>query len=660
VDKLTLVESNTFIVSDMAGNIKPDTSEGLFFDDTRFLSDFTLKINGNEPEPLAAKAISNYAGSIYAANAVTADFTTRTLSLIRDRFIDQGGFHENMKVSNYDQLPRDINIEIAFDTDFADIFEVKRGGRITGHDKVLESAPEIPLIFSHWHNGIFRRTTVRITGHPIIEGRTACFVFQLAPHETWETCLNIDMVTEAKGRPIPKYVCAAFDLFVPQPRQEEQRWAARIPEIDTDNDRLHHLYRRSALDLAALRLKVGEENVPAAGVPWFMTVFGRDSIITALQVLPMATDLAEDVLRVMARFQGREVNRFREEEPGKIIHEMRFGELARTGQKPHARYYGAVDTTPLFIILLGQVYRWTGNKRLVSELLPAAESALSWIDAFGDRDGDGFVEYQRQSAEGLLNQGWKDSADAILFADGSPAQAPIALAEVQGYVYKAKMMMADLLQDFGDRDRAGRLRQEAAELKKRFNEAFWVPSRGYFAMALDGDKRQVDCMASNQGHCLWSGIIDEARAPAVVNRLMAADTFSGWGVRTMSAGSAGYNPLSYHNGSIWPHDNSIIAAGLAAYGFYEPAHRIILGMIDAASEMPGYRFPELFAGFERRPSGFPAPYPTASSPQAWATGTVFMFIQILLGVPQDPSISAPVLQAHLPPTIDHLEINLKP
>jgi glycogen debranching enzyme len=364
-----------------------------------------------------------------------------------------------------------------------------------------------------------------------------------------------------------------------------------------------------------------------------MAIFGRDTLITSYQSLPIGPELARGALNALAGLQGRTVDEFSEEEPGKILHEVRLGELTVIGVTPHRPYYGSIDATPLWLILLSEYWRWTGDDHTVRALEHHARWALAWIEVHGDRDGDGFVEYQARSAAGLRNQGWKDSWRAVVFSDGRVAEPPIALCEVQGYVHDAKVRMAELAERvWGDPGLGSRLRAEAESLSRRFNEAFWIPDRGgYYALALDGEKRAVDSITSNMGHLLWSGIVPPERAEAVARQLMGPSMWSGWGVRTMSADDAGFNPIAYHNGTVWPHDNSLIAAGLARYGFREEANRIATAMFEAAA-FTGFRLPEVFAGYPRADSRFPVRYPTASSPQAWATAAPFLWLRLILGL----------------------------
>jgi glycogen debranching enzyme len=389
--------------------------------------------------------------------------------------------------------------------------------------------------------------------------------------------------------------------------------------------------------VADLRLLVNDGPVEggryvAAGIPWFATLFGRDSLLTAMQSLAFRPQLAVETLEVLAALQATEVDDFRDAEPGKILHELRVGETARAGELPHSPYYGSVDSTPLWLVLLGATYDWTGDRALVDRLWPNALAALRWIDEWGDRDGDGFVEYERRSPRGLLNQGWKDSGDAIRDRTGRESKAPIALAEVQGYVYDAKLRMARLATIRGDAALTARLTREAALLRDRFEEAFWVEDQRYYAMALDGEKRQADAVGSNAGHCLWSGIVSPERARDVADKLLGPALFSGWGIRTYASNQRGYNPFGYHTGTVWPHDTSLAAAGLKRYGFQDEANRLVGHMLEAAQHFSEFRLPELFCGFDRETAPMPVPYPVACSPQAWSAGAVFMFLQTMLGI----------------------------
>jgi glycogen debranching enzyme len=410
-------------------------------------------------------------------------------------------------------------------------------------------------------------------------------------------------------------------------------------------------------DFHALQIPEAKERVIAAGIPWFATMFGRDSIIAAYQSLMLNPQLAVETLRVLAMHQGKEKNDWRDEEPGKILHEYREGEMTRAGEMPFGPYYGSVDATPLWLILLSETFNWTADEQLVKDMLPHAYRALEWIDLHGDLDGDGFVEYQRRSHKGLANQGWKDSWDAIMHSDGEVAKTPIALCEVQGYVYEAKFRMASLLRSFGDTKTADKLKKEAAEMAKRFEKAFWMPKLGFYAMALDRDKRQTQVISSNPGQLLFTRMLPQERARTITQRFMRDDMFSGWGWRTMSRDERVFNPLSYHRGSIWPHDNSLIAHGMSLYEFREPANQLFSALFQAALKFRDYRLPELFCGIERREHDDPVQYPVSCSPQAWASGTAFLLLMSVLGIrPSAPRKEMNIVNPSLPDFLDHLSI----
>src|SRR5437870_2859513 len=414
-----------------------------------------------------------------------------------------------------------------------------------------------------------------------------------------------------------------------------EQWMAQAPTLETDNDVLRHTYRQSLIDLAALRFRPLKDlsfSLPAAGLPWFMALFGRDSLITAYQALPLQPHLARTSLEALTALQATDFDDFRDAEPGKILHELRRGELTRLGERPHSPYYGTHDATPLFLILLDEYERWAGERDFVRKLRPAAMKALDWIERHGDPDGDGYLEYQTRSKEGLVNQCWKDSWNSILFTDGTVAKGPIATCEIQGYAYDARVRTARLAREiWDDLALADRLDREAATLRDRFNRDYWIEARGHYAIALDGEKRQVDAMSSNVGHLLWSGIVPNDRADSLVKRLMSPEMFTGWGIRTMSASDAGYNPIEYHNGTIWPHDTAFVAEGMRRYGHREQASHLALMLIQAAEAFE-YRLPEVFAGFLREETGAPVEYPTASRPQAWAAGAPLLGLRTALGL----------------------------
>jgi glycogen debranching enzyme len=465
------------------------------------------------------------------------------------------------------------------------------------------------------------------------------FHVHLQPKGEWTTELDVEAITGRRSQAI-KEEKSFLDATVESQSQmtrDVAHWISDAPKISTSWEPLEHIYHRSLIDLAALRFRsaVIPGALPAAGLPWFMTVFGRDSLITSYQALPFEPELAATTLRALALLQSRGDDPFRDAEPGKIPHELRFGEMTAFQDTPHSPYYGTADATPLFLILMEAYHSWTGDHKLVKSLEREARAAITWIDRYGDRDGDGYIEYERRNPKGLENQCWKDSGDSIAYANGELAPTPRATCELQGYVYDAKRRSARLAREiWNDEPWAVELERQAAQLKRRFNQDFWMPERKAFALALDRDKKQVDSLTSNIGHLLWSGIADRDKAKHCAKHLMSDALFSGWGVRTMAEGEGSYNPIGYHVGTVWPHDNSIIAWGLRRYGFRAEAARISLAMLEAA-ELFNNRLPEAFAGYARQSTKYPVEYPTACSPQAWATGAPLLLIRAMLGLESD-------------------------
>jgi glycogen debranching enzyme len=471
------------------------------------------------------------------------------------------------------------------------------------------------------------------------------------PHGEWTTCFQVTPIIE-DDEITPRYLCG-HPVERATPAERLQKWRREVPVVTTDHVGLSAAVARTVDDLGALRIfdpDYPERTVVAAGAPWFMTLFGRDSLITSWMALLVDPDLALGVLQTLARFQGKDVDPRNDEEPGRILHEMRFGDAASLSLGGGSVYYGTADATPLFVMLLAELRRWGLAAEVVDQLLPHADRALAWIDEFGDKDGDGYVEYRRLSDRGLQHQGWKDSPDAIRFADGEVARPPVALCEVQAYVYGAFLARAHFADEDGDEACATRYRSKASALKEAFNRDFWLEDRGWYAMALDDRKRPVDALASNMAHCLWTGIVDEDKAARVASQLVGDELFSGWGVRTLGTSMVGYNPISYHCGSVWPHDNAIAAAGLMRYGFVEEAQRVVLGMIDAASTQGG-RLPELFTGLDRVDYPSIVGYPTSCSPQAWAAASPLLFLRTLLRfdpwIPSGKVSVAPAVPASL-------------
>jgi glycogen debranching enzyme len=662
-DTVSILEGDTFVVSNRRGDVVPSKSEphGLFHQDTRFLSCWQLTLDGQPPRILSTDDVNYFSAQFFLIPAAGTIYDDAALSIIRSRSVGDG-FHEDVTLLNHTAEPLELELRLEAAADFADLFEVKDALDKKGeHYTVVEGSR---LVLGYRRGSYLRETWISATAPEAeLTEDGVRFRVDLPPHGRWTTCIDVLAAVHAFGE-APRHVKYGHGDTRARPNMSLtlEEWRANAPELDTDWRALERTYERSLVDLAALRFYppiLPGMALPAAGLPWFMTVFGRDSLMTSYQALPYAPELAEATLRTLAARQGTRIDPFRDEEPGKILHEIRFGELTAFEERPHSPYYGTADATPLFLILLDEYERWTGNAELVADLEHAARAALAWIDEHGDRDGDGYVEYERRNVEsGLENQCWKDSWNSILFADGSMASLPRATCEIQGYVYDSKRRAARLAREiWDDPELAERLEREAAELKRRFNEDFWLSDREYFALALDGEKQPVDSLTSNVGHLLWSGIVDDDKAPAVARHLLGERLFSGWGVRTMAEGDGGYNPIGYHVGTVWPHDNSFIAAGLAQYGFREEAARIGLAMLEAA-EFFDYRLPEVFAGYPRSHTSFPVEYPTACSPQAWAAGAPLLVLTTLLGLKPGPDghRTTPVL----PPGVGRLELRLAP
>lgn len=630
------LEGSTFVVSDRRGDIEAEPSEpqGLFQHDTRFLSRFVLTIDGKRPNVLSTDDLQYYQTQFFLVPSTGSVYVDADLSIIRKRSVG-GGFHEELALYNHRMRPVDLVLRIEVASDFADLFEVKDQLAKRG-EYYHRLEPDGHLVLGYRRERFVRETEIWATREGSVDERGLSFAVHIPPHGAWRTSIEVMAVNGARGavHPDVKYA-AGTDLPRPETGCSLDGWIRAAPRLVCSWKPLEATYQRSLVDLAALRFQpalVTDGAVPAAGLPWFMALFGRDSILTSYQALPFVPEMARCTLRVLGLRQGTRVDPFRDEEPGKILHESRGGELTAFEERPHSPYFGSADATPLWLILLDEYERWTGDVQLVRDFEDEARAALAWIDRYGDRDGDGYIEYERALPSGLVNQCWKDSDHSILFADGTPASSPRATCELQGYAYDAKRRTARLAQKiWGDEALATRLRREAAELKQRFNRDFWIESRGCFALALDGSKRKVDALTSNIGHLLWSGIVEHDKLDAIAHHLMSDALYSGWGVRTMATSEAGYNPVGYHVGTVWPHDNAFIALGLAAHGYRTEAARIALGILQAA-EVFHHRLPEAFAGYPRGQTGFPVEYPTACSPQAWATGTPLLLLRVLLGM----------------------------
>jgi glycogen debranching enzyme len=661
---LAVKEGETFLYTDLEGNLDHggDYGLGLYSRDTRFLSHFRMTISGRDPVLLSSSAERGYMSHVDLTNPDLYDgdrlaVAQQTLNIRRIRVVN-GRLFERIRVKNYNAHPVELDLELSFGADFADIFEVR------GMADDSRPRPDPPrfadrrLTFSALgRDGTRRSTVIEFGSAPddasIDDGVVrATFRLRLGPYQTRLVGVTMDTFVGEEARP-----ASDFDVAVHELRRSYEDWERASTQLVTDNEQFNELLDRSLRDLRALYTQTPDGGVLAAGIPWYVTIFGRDALIASHQLLSINPEPAGKALRLLAAHQGTEIDDWRDEEPGKILHEVRQGELARAGVVPHTPYFGSVDSTPLFLVLFAQYVRWTGDLELAESLLPNVDAALRWIDEFGDLDGDGFVEYRSRSARGIRNQGWKDSHDAIVHADGRLAEPPIALSEVQAYVYLAKSRIADVFLALGDEDRARRLVAEAESLRRRFNDAFWMEDERYFAAALDADKRQVRTVMSNPGHGLYCGIVDDDKAVLLAKRLLAPDMFSGWGIRTMSKSAAAYNPMSYHNGSVWPHDNALIAAGLKRYGFARSTNRVATALFDAAIEADYLRLPELFCGFTRRTPNRPVSYPVACSPQAWAAGAPFLMLQAMLGISARAHENLlTVNKPHLPTWLNTVEV----
>ncbi|TMD43239.1 MAG: amylo-alpha-1,6-glucosidase [Chloroflexi bacterium] len=631
-DELTVLDGNTFFVSDRAGDVEPgDLPNGFFHADMRHLSKWRLLVNGRPTHVLTSRSVDYYSAAIFATLASVNVGENPSISIRRDRFVAIG-LHEDLTIHNHSDKPQTITIDVEYGSDFADLFEVKDHAPRRGHTRTEVATDDVQLIF---HRDDFRRQTIITFGPPFTVGpERAHAELTLEPRGKWHTCIDVAPVGTGEMYRL-RHGERTFGNPRPDMPTSFEQWMAQAPVMSTDNDVLRHTYRQSLVDLAALRfrpLKTLSYSLPAAGLPWFMALFGRDSLITAYEALPFQPHLARTTLEALTHWQANEDDAFRDAEPGKILHELRLGVLTMVGERPHSPYYGTHDATPLFLILLDEYERWANDRDFIRSLKPAAMRALKWIERYGDPDGDGYLEYQTRSKEGLVNQCWKDSWNSILFSDGSAAKGPIATCEIQGYAYDARMRTARLAREvWNDSALAKRLERDAATLRERFNRDFWIAGRGHYALALDGEKRPVDAMTSNVGHLLWSGIVPSDRAAQLTRRLMSAEMFTGWGIRTMSAKDAGYNPIEYHDGTVWPHDTALVAEGMRRYGHREEASHLALMLIQAAAAFE-YRLPEVFAGFGREETGAPVEYPTASRPQAWAAGAPLMALRTALGL----------------------------
>ncbi|MBZ9987649.1 amylo-alpha-1,6-glucosidase [Mesorhizobium sp. BH1-1-5] len=643
--RLAINDGLSFLVTDQDGQITWPTHQGLYASDTRLMSSWQIYANGEPWDLLNSGNIAHFAAKIYLVNRLfeteTGPVEAGNLGLIIGRALGHGGLHEDFDLVNHGAEAVEFNLEVGIRCDFADLFEVKadsvvRRGRIT-----TKWTPESARLRTSYVNRDFRRaitiTVDRTPTKPVYANGRISFDIRLDPGAGWHACLLYDFEQGQKTSRASR-VCVD-DCLSSKAAKRVSAWRSMVCKLSTPNGEFQQLYNQAIEDMAALRLPIEGtdqlEYVPAAGLPWFIGLFGRDSLIVSLQNSLIYPDFARGALDVLARFQATSHDDYRDAEPGKIMHELRTGELAHFNLIPHTPYYGTADATPLYLIALHNAWRCTGDASLIERHIDTAEKCLDWIDRYGDRDGDGFQEYETRSNAGYENQSWKDADDAVVYPDGTPVKGPKALCELQGYVYDAWQRMAEIYDARGDGDRAGQLRAKAKTLFERFNDVFWDQASGFYALALDGNKKPVLSVASNPGHCLWSGIVAPERANSVVKRLMMPDMWSGWGIRTLSADHRAYNPHSYQRGSVWPHDNGLIALGFRRYGFFKEAACIAGDVSGAASYFMQHRMPELYAGSARTPTTFPVQYKRANVPQAWAAGSCFSFLQAIVGMRAD-------------------------
>ncbi len=667
-DATVLKDKDVFFISRADGMVPPEDNHGfgLYYNDCRYLSVYQIKLGDTEPVQLAANSDLGFKAICELTNREiqtdTGCIAKEQLGIRWDRVVcgEHLALADVISFRNYSPAPVSFPVTFTFDAVFEDIFVV-RG--LLDHKPVREHK-------SFWENGalffeylgsdnVNRALKIQFSQPPASANiTTAGFNIELQPAASQDLIVSISIFESAnsiKGSSAPDE-----DLDLTEIERSLNRsasdWMKTQTEISSDCEWLNNLMDRSIRDLHMLRSTIQENEYFAAGTPWFATLFGRDSIITSMQTLAFDPAVPEQTLRLLSKFQGTKINKLREETPGKILHEFRVGELTNSGEVPYSPYYGSVDSTALFLILVAKHASWTGDLSLFNELRNNIELALQWLDEYGDEDKDGYVEYHSLPGESLVNQGWKDGGDAMVNEDGSTATPPIALVEVQGYTYKAKKAMADLYRRIGEDERAARLDTQANDLRQRFNRDFWLADKGIYAMALQAEGKPVSVVSSNPGHAMWCGIVDQEKAASIVEKLMSEDMFSGWGVRTLSDKERRYNPIGYHLGTVWPHDNAIIAAGFRRYDFNDEACAIFDGIAKAGMHV-GYRLPELFAGFSRDDYVIPVPYPVACHPQAWAAGSVpFMLMELLGLVPMAFDNRLEIIKPVLPRSVNHLEV----
>jgi glycogen debranching enzyme len=663
---ISINHGSTFLVC--AGDSSIESSggqgQGLFAEDTRFLSKHQLRLNGQPLRVLASSRLSyDHARWTLLAGALvslTGEVYDGTVSITLDRVVSAQRLHEDISVEAYGALPATLLLQVLVASDFADLFEVRTERWQRRAD--LTTRWQARQLESRYERGGFtRRCLVRSdSAHPATYANGELhFPIDLRPRERWQTCLQYDLLTTPDGR--PHFTSCPIQTERPEPSDAlRRRWHRTVSRVVPADLRLLQAYEQAVEDFAALRLYDFDFSqdvwIPAAGIPWFVAVFGRDSLIASMQALPVHPLFAMGTLQTLKMWQAVDDDPERDAEPGKICHEMRVGEWAQFHTIPHSPYYGTADATPLYLLLLAETYRWLGDAEVLRPFRDAAERCLAWIDQYGDSDGDGFQEYAPRTSAGYRNQSWRDAEDGVLDEEGGFPPHPIGTCELQAYVCAAKREVANLFEAWGDGKRADELRTQAELLRRHFVDAYWVPADGTVAFALDGEKRAVRTATSNPGHVLWLGMLDESRGYQVADRLMQPDLFSGWGLRTLSTGHPSYDPHSYQRGSVWPHDTMIAADGLRRYGRIEDSWRLIEGMLAAVSSFEDNQMPELFAGLPRRHPDVPVPYQQANVPQAWAAGSIFHAVRILLGLEPDAPSRRIYLDPALPPWCPELTV----
>jgi glycogen debranching enzyme len=664
LSNLTLIDGKTFVSTVESGDLNPPGAPdvGFFHDDTRFLSHLELKVGGHRCVVLSSASERSFASQIELTTGNitlrdTIDLPENTIHIHREQLLTGNVFFDYLTFENFNLNPVEFTVEMTYAADFMDVFQVRGSARHRAGHYFMPLIRDGEVCFYYRGLDNLARTTV-VRHNPAPESYSDGPVVTCSWPIRLESMqrVRIDGTVGAllEGEPFSSNDCFTC---LRKRRTAFNQWAEESTQFRSNNEEFDAMLRSINGDFHALQIPAGREHSIAAGIPWFATIFGRDSIISSYQSLLLNPRIAAETLRVLARLQGREHNDWRDEQPGKILHESRGGEMSNTQEIPFGAYYGSVDATPLFLVLCSEVFNWTDDEALINELKPAIYKALSWLDQYADLDGDGLTEYLRHSAKGLVNQGWKDSWDANMHADGAIAEPPIALVEVQGYVYDAKYRMSRLLRHFDDSRTADRLKKEATELARKIDSAFWMPKKGYYAMALDRQKRPLEVISSNVGHLLFSRVLKADRARAVANRLMQPDMHSGWGWRTLASSERVFNPLSYHRGSVWPHDNSLITHGMCLYDFRKPALHTLTTLFNAATYFRDNRLPELFCGVQRRESDAPVHYPVSCSPQAWASGAMLFMLTSVLGIrPAAQHGELNIVNPALPEWLDYLQI----